>query len=534
MGRINPGQMIVCAAMVSAAMSALSTAASAGTWATLTNAFPAPEIVVNGTDYGPGGAQNPLLMTDGSVLIRNIGYNGIDTRVFKLTPDQNGSYVNGTWSEIAPMPYAAAGGSTAVLADGRVLFEGGEYSGPGFSFLLTNQGAAFDPATNTWTTVAPPAFFKDLFPPRRKFAPHPIGDSQNAILADGTFMIGDKMSRQAALLNPKTLKWTEVGTATKNDLNDEEGWTLLPNGKVLTTDCYTDFAFHLIPSYPADPTNSEIFDPATKTWSSAGSTVNTLTDPTVFETGPSILRPDGTVFFTGSQGYTSIYNTQTGTWSAGPALPMSPQGNRYSVQDGPAVLLPSGNVFFAATGGAFDAANGGYADPPVGFLEFNGTGYTAEPTIPNAANDMSGSVSLLLLPTGQVLAVDGTSDVEIYTPSPTKTNSAWAPTITGVSKSLTHGQSYKITGIRFNGMSQACAFGDELQCASNYPLVRITNIASGHVFYARTHNHSSMAVASPNSVTTTFDVPATQELGRSKLQVVANGIASAAVVVVIK
>ena len=37
--------------------------------------------------------------------------------------------------------------------------------------------------------------------------------------------------------------------------------------------------------------------------------------------------------------------------------------------------------------------------------------------------------------------------------------------------------------------------GDELNAATNYPLVRITNMASGHVAYARTHDHSTMGVA---------------------------------------
>ena len=75
-------------------------------------------------------------------------------------------------------------------------------------------------------------------------------------------------------------------------------------------------------------------------------------------------------------------------------------------------------------------------------------------------------------------------------------------------------------------MSQASVFGDELQNATNYPLVRITNLATSHVFYSRTHDHSSMAVASDIPMTTHFDVPPTQELGPSKLEVVANGIPS--------
>ena len=81
--------------------------------------------------------------------------------------------------------------------------------------------------------------------------------------------------------------------------------------------------------------------------------------------------------------------------------------------------------------------------------------------------------------------------------------------------------------LQFNGLSQAASFGDELETATNYPLVRITNNATGHVFYARTHGHSTMGVATGRTrVSSNFDVPAAAETGSSSLEVVANGIAS--------
>jgi hypothetical protein len=52
-------------------------------------------------------------------------------------------------------------------------------------------------------------------------------------------------------------------------------------------------------------------------------------------------------------------------------------------------------------------------------------------------------------------------------------------------------------GLRFSGVSQSNAYGDDAQAATNYPLVAIINGASAHVFFARTHAFSSMAVASP-------------------------------------
>ena len=96
------------------------------------------------------------------------------------------------------------------------------------------------------------------------------------------------------------------------------------------------------------------------------------------------------------------------------------------------------------------------------------------------------------------------------------------------------GQTYQISGTQFNGLSQASAYGDESQNATNYPLVRITNGASGHIIYARTHGHTNMGVATGSLiVATSFDVPTAIESGDSGLEVIANGIASASVAVVV-
>jgi len=441
--------------------------------------------------------------------------------------------VNGTWTQLASKPYIASSGAQAVLADGRVLLEGGEDSGYPYYFTLTNQGAIYDPVANQWTSVAPPPFFVDLYPPRAVFAPNPIGDAPSVILDDGTFMLEDKMSRQAALLDLATMTWTETGTSTKVTLNDEEGLNLLPNGEVLTVDCYTDYAFGLIAEYPSSPTGSEIYNPKSGNWSSAGSTLQTLTDPVLYEMGPSLLLPDGKVFAVGSGGDSSIYNSNTHKWSLGPTLPISPQGYQYTVQDGPGVLLPDGNVLFAASGGPETQANGSYSTPPVAFFEYDSDAnkLNPEPTLPNAANDESYTISLLPLPNGQVMSVDSTDDVEIYTPGDTTHEHRWDPVIESVPFRLSPGGSYELHGFQLNGLSQACAFGDELQCATNYPLVRITNRATHHVFYSRTHDHTSMGVKPMHHSSTHFDVPLTQETGLSDLVVVANGIPSLPVLV---
>jgi hypothetical protein len=70
--------------------------------------------------------------------------------------------------------------------------------------------------------------------------------------------------------------------------------------------------------------------------------------------------------------------------------------------------------------------------------------------------------------------------------------------------------------------------------ATNYPLVRITNNATHHVFYAMTSGHSTMAVATGSAfVGTDFEASASTETGLSTLVVIANGIASAPVSILV-
>ena len=478
----------------------LPAAPAASPWQLLNNQPP----VLDFTDCGPG---TPLLLTDGTVLLADKGCQDW----WKLTPDEFGSYVNGTWTQVASLPagYSPLYHGSVVLPDGRVVIEGGEYNFG--QAVWTNQGAIYDPLRNTWTSVNPPSGWST------------IGDAQSVVLPDGTYMQANCCTPQAALFDPGTLTWTPTG-ANKFDVNDEEGWTLLPNGKVLTVDAYV-FAYSRV------GTNSEIYDPATGSWSSAGSTIVQLWDSALScggknhasqEVGPAILRPDGTVFYTGANrcaaGHTAIYDSKTGAWTAGPDFPGS-----LDIADGPAALEPNGKVLMMTSPLIFNT--------PATFLEWDGTSLTQAAPAPNASNDSSFYGNVLVLPTGQILFTDFFF-VSVYNPAGTY-NPAWAPTIQSAPSVVSAGGSYVISGHLFNGVSQASAYGDDYQSATNYPIVRITNNRTGHVFYSRTHDHSSMAVASSNLVSTHFDVPRTQEHGPSQLVVIANGIPSAPIAVTV-
>jgi hypothetical protein len=77
-----------------------------------------------------------------------------------------------------------------------------------------------------------------------------------------------------------------------------------------------------------------------------------------------------------------------------------------------------------------------------------------------------------------------------------------------------------------NGFTQGAAYGDDAQAATNYPLVRFTNRVTGNVYYERTHDHSTMAIAYTGPASTIFDVSSQTETGLNDMEVVVNGIAS--------
>ncbi len=171
-------------------------------------------------------------------------------------------------------------------------------------------------------------------------------------------------------------------------------------------------------------------------------------------------------------------------------------------------------------------ASPGVFNSPSHFLLFDGTTLTQTADTSGVSGISSYVGRLLLLPTGQVMFTDFSNDVEIYTPAGTY-QSSWQPTVSSAPSTVISGNTYAISGTQFNGLSQAVAYGDDSQAATNYPLVRIVNNATGHVFYCRTHGHSTMAVATGSAiVSTNFDVPPTIEAGASTLYVVANSIPS--------
>jgi hypothetical protein len=495
------------------------TADTASPWTPLKNAPP----------FGTPGTM--LLESDGTVLVHNEPDNnttGGTNQWWKLTPDSHGSYVDGTWSQIASMQtsYSPLYFASAILPDGRMIVEGGEYIGENDAW--TNQGAIYNPVTNKWASVAPPPGWTN------------IGDAASEVLADGTFMLQQSCSTcltnpnlvvDQALLNARTMKWTVVPGTGKNEPNDEEGWTLEPNGKVLTLDVWI-------------PAATQFFNPSNRTWSFAGNT-DPNGDPAnafpVVEIGPQVEMPGGNVFVVGAGSSTqeaptacttnaptenALYNYKAGTWSAAAEIPAI-GGEQYDSTDGPGSTLPDGNVLFDASACVYNT--------PTHFFVYNASSNTITqiPDVPNAPNDSSYYTRMLSLPNGQVLFNDGSTQMEVYTAGGTP-NASWKPSITSLnSRTLAARGTYTLSGTQLAGLDQGSAYGDDVQDNTNFPLVRITNSATGVVTYARTSNWTSVSVAPGTKSSTQFTIPPGTPTGKSTLVVVANGIASSSVTVTI-
>src|ERR1700761_4750943 len=87
-----------------------------------------------------------ILLTDGRVMAQEEA----TAHWYALTPDQAGSYVNGTWSALADMSVWRRYYASGTLRDGRVIVVGGEQGGAGQD---TNRGEIYDPIADAWTPI---------------------------------------------------------------------------------------------------------------------------------------------------------------------------------------------------------------------------------------------------------------------------------------------------------------------------------------------------------------------------------------------
>jgi Kelch motif len=442
----------------------------------------------------PGfGASTMLLLTDGSVMCQEEG----GLRWKKLTPDAHGSYVNGTWSDLAPMHWTRRYYASAVLADGRVFVSGGEYSNAGGE---TNKSEIYDPVLDSWTEIASPPGWTQ------------VGDAARAVLPDGRVLLGNLNDTRTAIYDPAADSW--AAGPTKGSSSSEESWVLLPDDTVITVRCNS--------SRKADK-----YVAASNSWVDGGTLPTGIIETSSSEIGAGILLDDGRAFFAGANNHTALYTppamaSATGTWAMGPDFPNNAAGQMVGCKDSPACLMTNGKVLITA--GPVDGVRNDFL-PPTYFFEYDGSALNRV-SDPGNATDKPYVGRMLLLPTGQILFASQTDAIYVYNYFGCISASA-RPQITSHPSTVRPFHSYTLHGRLLNGLSQAVGYGDDASAATNYPLVRIRHLASGTVTYCRSFDHSTMGVGTGAAVhSTNFFVPCGIPPGPSEICVVANGIAS--------
>ena len=453
------------------------------------------------TNNAPGNVSLMLLLSDGTVMAQE--YAGAVWH--RLTPDSNGSYLHGVW-DVTPVPPMANWRkffSSAVLRDGRLFAAGGEYGGGN----ATSSAEIFDPLANggagAWSSAA--AIPTALMNPALG---QTIGDSECVLLPNGDVLLGPTAPSAAAptlIYHVASDSWS-AGPAPHGG-QDEASWVKLPDNTILTADNANNTA--------------ERYDPVSNTWIVDAGPALPLYQ--AGETGPAIMLPNGKAFFLGGLGFTGLYTpsgtNSPGSWTVGPNIP-----SLRACGDAPCAMMVNGNVLCVVGDTVFDGGEG----PPVYFYEYRTatndfSPLLSGPTGGTTDNVYASHIGMVMLPDGNVLYSHDGPDVYIYTPSG-PTIPQGIPTIWSVS--LNPDGSHHLIGTGLNGFSAGCAFGDDFQMDTNYPLVRLTG-TDGHVHYCRTYDWSSTGVSTGSQlVSTEFTVPAGLAVGNYELETVVNGFAA--------
>jgi fibronectin type 3 domain-containing protein len=463
----EPATFLILALSLAAAMSAR----AGGTWAQIVNA-------------PPFGLNLPLLMSDGTVLCGDGG-----SGWYKLTPNNKGSYHDGTWTPVAASHYSRLFYSSDVLTNGNLYVAGGEY-GTGRA-----HAELYNFLNNSWSDIAQPSGNPGYSDAVSKLLPN--GNVLQGTTGGGCYIYN---------VNANTI----TSTASAAHSQNEACWVRITNDCVLTIDI--------------NSTTSEHYNPATSTWVVDGNVPINVYGYGA-ETGAGFVLPNGKVFFIGGSPYTAIYTcgstpSSAGTWVQGPDMAFGGVG--YGAVDAPAAMMVNGKIIcalgvtngFGSTTSYFE-----YDYTTNGFTQVNGPTGLTYGTAPF-------TTTFLQLPDGTLLYIggQGSKNVYIYTPDGTPLAQG-KPVITAMANNVDG--TYHLTGTGFTGISSGAAYGDDWQMDSNFPIVRMTNTTTLNVYYARTFSWSSSSVMTGSKVVTTeFALPPGLPAGTYSMVVTANGNAS--------
>jgi hypothetical protein len=192
-----------------------------------------------------------------------------------------------------------------------------------------------------------------------------FGDDPSILVPKHNILVGNLLNRQTYLYSIAENAFTPTAPKVYNDSSDEEGWAVLPSGKILNYDLFQSIATRT--GY------AETYNPATGLWTSISPADGTargdlpvLSDTQVgFELGPIMRVLDGRTVVIGANQHTAFYTPSSNTWAPGPDMRadlVGPGGTipkaKFGADDAPAASLPNGHVFLIADPGPNPVSEG--------------------------------------------------------------------------------------------------------------------------------------------------------------------------------
>ena len=351
-----------------------------------------------------------LLESDGTVLVHDEPDNnttGGTSAWYKLTPDSKGSYIDGTWSKIASMPaeYTPLYFASAILPDGRMIVEGGEYIGrkrgvdePGRDLQPGDQHLGF---RRTATGLDEHRGRRERGPGQRHLHA-PAGRAR-------TCLTNPEASVDDALLNAKTLKWrvipaTGQGGSQRRRRLDPGAERPAADGRSLGAGRRPSCSTRAPCPGRSRETRPRTATRSTRSRSSRSGRRPRCRAATRSWSGPARARKSRPRRAPRTRTRRPrCITTRPGPRARGPpgrrSRPSAAQ--EFDTTDGPGATLPDGNVLFDASACVYNT--------PTHFFVYNASSNTLTqiPDVPNAPNDTSYATRMLDLPNGQVLFNDG-------------------------------------------------------------------------------------------------------------------------------
>jgi Galactose oxidase, central domain/Immunoglobulin domain/PQQ-like domain/Kelch motif len=418
-------------------------------------------------------AHQAVLLPNGRVLVAGGGNTGPIATAELFDADV------GAWAATTSMTHQREGPTATAMVTGTVLVVGGDP-------VVPDPPERFDPSISAWAPTPATSF------PRHRHTATSLVSGH--VLVAGS-IVDSAAAKTAELYDPFLDTWTRVGDLT--DGRNNHTATLLPCGRVLVAGG-RDLTGPLA--------SAELYDPRSRTWRPTGSLAGARFQHT------ATLLPNGRVLVTGGRNLTvalfsaEVYDPATGAWSSAGSM----ASDRYLHT---ATLLPSGKVLVAGQKDSGPGPSAEIYDPASGTWTVTGSmvvprrahsatllpngkvlvaGGLAAPTGAELYDPARGTWSATaglgrsrnfpaaaLLTDGKVLVVGvdfGGTDAEKYDVGRGEIV-GWKPFVnTLVPSALVDGQPVVVSGVLFQGVSEASAGSGGRNSSTNYPLAQLRRL----------------------------------------------------------